>query len=53
MVGTAAKRLSHSAAGMQINGIPDAGTLLLDMISELLQDILRNHDPTPAAAATD
>ena len=39
--------------GCRSNGIPDAGTLLLDMISELLQDILRNHDPTPAAAATD
>ena len=39
--------------GCRSNGIPDAGTLLLDMTSELLQDILRNHDPTPAAAATD
>ena len=38
--------------GCSTNGIPDAGTLLLDMISELLQDVLRNYDPIPAAAAT-
>ena len=35
--------------GCSTNGIPDAGTLLLDMISELLQDVTRSYDPTPAA----
>ena len=38
--------------GCSTNGIPDAGTLLLDMISELLQEITRSYDPTPAPATT-
>ena len=37
--------------GCASSGVPDAGLLLLDMIIELLQDILRNYDPFPAAAA--
>ena len=38
--------------GCSMNGIPDAGALLLDMISELLQDVTRSYDPTPEPATT-
>ena len=37
--------------GCALSGVPDAGLLLLDMIIELLQAILRNDDPLPAAVA--
>ena len=38
--------------GCSMNGIPDAGALLLDMISELLQEVTHSYDPTPAPAMT-
>ena len=38
--------------GCSMNGIPDAGALLLDMISDLLQEITHRYDPAPAPAAT-
>ena len=34
-----------------LDGIPNAGELLMDMVSELLQDILRCGTPSPASGA--
>ena len=51
-----AERLQSVSAivqqGCSANGIPDAGTLLLDLISELLQDVTRSNAHTPASATT-
>ena len=51
-----AERLQSISAivqqGGRANGIPDAGTLLLDMISDLLQDVTRSFARTPAPAMT-
>ena len=38
--------------GCSMNGIPDAGALLLDMISDLLQEITHSDEPAPAPATT-
>ena len=38
--------------GCSMNGIPDAGALLLDMISDLLQEVTHSYDPSPAPATT-
>ena len=38
--------------GCSMNVIPDAGAFLLDMISELLQEVTHSYDPTPAPATT-
>ena len=51
-----AERLQSVSAivqqGCSANGIPDAGTLLLDLISELLQDVTRSNAQTSASAMT-
>ena len=51
-----AERLQSISAivqqGCRANGIPDAGTLLLDMISDLLQDVTSSFAQTPASAMT-
>ena len=50
-----AERLESVTAIIQrcgvLDGIPNAGELLMDMVSELLQDILRCGTPPPASGA--
>ena len=38
--------------GCSMNGVPDAGALLLDMLSDLLQAITHSYDPVSASAMT-